>query len=66
MFQTKSTTAQSVTVEDAEDEEDVDDARLRDVICTAEIGLQRTAVRDGADVILKPKVILAAVLHQDW
>lgn len=63
----------SDTLEDtyADDEEDdtyMTNVRLRDVICTAEIGLQRTAVREGADggVILKPKVILAAVLNQEW
>ena len=44
------------------------DVNLKNVICASEIGLQRIAVRNGADesVIMKPKVILAAILNQEW
>jgi hypothetical protein len=56
------------TYGDEDDLYSTDAANLKNVICTSEIGLQRVAVRNGADesVIMKPKVILAAILNQEW
>jgi hypothetical protein len=42
---------------------DFDDDGANEVVCTSDIGLQRVT-RDGITVILKPNVIVPAVLEQ--
>ncbi|KAF6743401.1 hypothetical protein DFP72DRAFT_933534 [Ephemerocybe angulata] len=53
----------------ADDDEDSDstdlfNANLKKVICTADIGLQKVSAEDP--VLMKSKVVLAAILNQEW
>jgi len=45
------------------DNDYVEENELDEVVCTSDIGLRRVT-RDGTNVIVKPKVIVPAVLEQ--
>lgn len=53
---------------DSSDSSDLFHASLRQVICTSDIGLQRLSSKGGErnTVAVKPKVVLATILSQEW
>ncbi|KAJ2917726.1 hypothetical protein MD484_g2684, partial [Candolleomyces efflorescens] len=53
---------------DSSDSSDLFHASLKQVICTSDIGLQRLPSKGGgrSTVVVKPKVVLATILSQEW